>query len=458
LVIAGSLALGGVSAAATLQATAGAVAGLFLVAGYASAFFGPVATVAGLNVKASQLVIPLVLIFLTRSSAWRWRDIPLAWAAVGLWGAFLFWTLMNGALGTLTNHYGNTAGVPLAHTMLLGLNLLHYGALALLLQQTRRPVVVAYTIVGAAAVMALWNGAVFVGGLRGWSFAQSYLVPSDEPILSVDLPQTGEDLLRLTAGVNTGTLLAGACVLALALVVGARGRVRLSAAAAAACSLFGVIVSIARGPVLALIIGLTVVVVAQRGRWMLVRVATLAVVVAVAAAVALTVATVLFEKQLFLVAAFKARLMMLFLPEGYLTGTAGSRLDLWSRLLADIAQNPFWGHGADSFQRHYESYSFSSESFPLEVLHSTGVWGVPAYLALQVWPLVRGWQALRWPLLPADHRPVLVGLLGACAGMLVASATNAVTGAPLYWMFFATLAAFATMSQNAADRVSGAGG
>jgi hypothetical protein len=109
-------------------------------------------------------------------------------------------------------------------------------------------------------------------------------------------------------------------------------------------------------------------------------------------------------------------------------------------MLSDFLSNPIAGAGQDAYLKHFPTATGQgSHSFPIEVLHATGLFGFLAYLYVHLSPIVGAWFTLR----KADSADPaawhLVGLLAAFVSICFASFTNLIFWGPPYWLLLGLL-------------------
>ncbi len=129
--------------------------------------------------------------------------------------------------------------------------------------------------------------------------------------------------------------------------------------------------------------------------------------------------------------------------------TAMQRIDQIRQALPMFASHPVLGIGMGEFDLRSDPAGFH----PM-IIHNTTVWiltefgliGLTVYLAFMGWFFRRGWMALR--LADARNKPLVIGLLGAHAGMLGLSTGIEVLYQRHWWLVMALLAASAVLASR----------
>ena len=126
--------------------------------------------------------------------------------------------------------------------------------------------------------------------------------------------------------------------------------------------------------------------------------------------------------------------------------TALQRIDQIRQALPMFAVSPIFGIGLGEFEVRRDPAGLQV------IIHNTTVWiltelglvGISIYIAFVAWFFRRGWVALR---LGSEHaKPLVVGLLGAHAGMLGLSTGIEVLYQRHWWMVMALLASSAVVA------------
>jgi O-antigen ligase len=129
--------------------------------------------------------------------------------------------------------------------------------------------------------------------------------------------------------------------------------------------------------------------------------------------------------------------------------TAMQRIDQIRQALPMFASHPIMGVGLGEFDLRSDPAGYH----PL-IIHNTTVWimtemglvGLSAYIAFVAWFFRRGWFALRFAQIEA--KPLIVGLLGAHAGMLGLSTGIEVLYQRHWWLVMALLASGARLASR----------
>jgi O-antigen ligase len=217
---------------------------------------------------------------------------------------------------------------------------------------------------------------------------------------------------------------------------------------AGVAALTGVVTSAARGPLVAVAVG-TVVFAALNVTKPLRLLGFLTIFLI--GALALRFTMTLNDSTRAVLSMVEGKALSLVDARDYRRGTVAGRLSFWREMWRDFQENPFVGHGALAYKR-YSVEDVVSENFPLEVLHSAGLAGGVALMGCFGGPILRGW---RWSRRGApEDRRVIVALLAGFCGLLVASLTNPVGWAALFWVLLALLASAAKIAQRHGRSVS----
>ena len=385
--------------------------------------------IAGLNLRLSQMLLPVVLLRLWIQRPVRTiRRASVALLGLGgvFWLALLFWTAVN--LADLPSAVG-----ALGRVFLLGLNLLHLVTVYLLARRTGRWQGATLSLLASVTVLNSILLGVTVGARLGLSGLQRLLSEEGAPILLEGELISGTVSRFKFAGLNSGVISAAALVIVIALLL-QPGRRRLRWLwLVGAVAAIGMVLGFSRQNVVSLAGGLAVVglyLVLQGRLTRLIKLALLMVVIVVVGLVALFR---LPGGQEFY-AAFAGRALLLFRPEAYSTGTVSARTAIWSGMWRDIQHNPLTGLGQDAYLRHILNPNESgSHNYPLEVLHSSGLIGFLAYLGMHVLIGYWAWRALFWHWVSEDDRALLLGLIGAYVALWLSSFTNLIFSTPVYW-------------------------
>jgi O-antigen ligase len=393
--------------------------------------------VAGLNLRASQLLLPPILLLLWMQKPFvtlSRRELALALSG-GLWlAATLFWTIAAGG------------GVrPVARALLHALNLLHFAVGYILVVRLRDHRLPVRTFLATVAVLNLLI--LFISSLAnaGVAIPTSFLAEEAAP-LAVEGAVVAGTVRRFSVGVVVGCVSAGAFVLGLALMLGPRRR-RGLLILLTALSGIGIVIGFSRQGLLSLAGGLGVVIAcSMRRRQLIPLIRTLVVGAALLAAVSAIVWFVPGGQDYF--QALGGRAAQLAQPEAYATGTVLERTSLWLQMLRDVQANPLVGRGQDAYRAYSNPWEEGSHNFPLEVLHAAGLGGFIPFLAFHLIVVVGALQtALRARRTGPTPLP-LVGLLGAFAAIALAAVSNLIFWTPVYWVVGGLLAGATTLEND----------
>jgi O-antigen ligase len=414
-----------------------------------SNYFPPIAlTLGGLNLRPSQLFLPLTFFLLLKGA----RNIRFGWAAgialAGLvfWLTTIFWTLVN------IGYYQNPL-VPFGHAVLFGLNLLHAMAIFLLVARTKRwretTMVFVYSVAILNIALLALTAANTLG--IGGSFATSFLEAQDAPLL-VEGEVVGGQIDRLVAGINVGVVSVGALLAMIGVLLQSKTRITPRLGLLTALLVVGIILGFSRQSLISAAAGLVVIL------FCLVRMQKLGKSFAFLTFVSGIVVVLYFLSGVPIIAnyfeAFAGRAALLLDAQSYTTGTAVDRTNMWLSMLDDFERHPLYGMGQDAFMRYfpYEGGQ-GSHSFPVEVLHTTGLGGFAPYLYLHFAILIAAGRLLAKGLRYGDDVWLLAGLDAACVAIIVSSFTNLIFWNPTYWLLLGLLAV-ATRILKKSPRVS----
>jgi O-antigen ligase len=343
---------------------------------------------------------------------------------------------------------GSGVGAPLARVFLHGLNLLQFAAIYLLVQRSRKLDSAARTFL---ATVAFLNAFVLVASTLaslGFSLPQAFLAEEAAP-LAIEGEVVAGSVRRFSVGVVVGCVSAAAFVLALSLLLDPAERRKGPLFLSAGFAGVGIIVGFSRQGVLSLLAGLGVVVLGSL-QWRHIRRLFKAAALTVILLLAVVGLLALLPGGDDYLQAFAGRTLLLAQPDAYSTGTVLGRTSMWLDMVADIRANPFVGRGQDAYRQYGNAWEEGSHNFPLEVLHTAGVWGFVPYLAFHAAiPFVALMLTRR---ARRQGRPpfLLLGLLGAYVAVTFASLTNLIFWGPIYWLVAALLAAAASLASEAA--------
>lgn len=412
---------------------------LFIVVCCAMAWIPASIPVAGLNLRASQIILPPILLLLwaepPRSKLSRFELLLLTSGALW-WGATVAFTLLF-----------NPEVKALARCVLSLLNMLHSVAIYALVVRTGRHDDAGNVFTSAVAWLGVYLLVVSLIVSLGAPLPTSWVLENQEPITQ-DGEIVGATVNRFTTGVLTGCIAAGAFALVLSQLLRGDRTQRGALLFRGAMAGVGVILGFSRQGLVSVAAGLVTVVglvLATGGR--IRRVARALIVTAtISGIVVYGVQFVPGARDLY--AAFAARVQLLFEPDAYTTGTVLGRTAMWASMLEDVKRQPVVGQGQDAYRQYMGRDEEGSHNYPLEVLHTAGVGGFAAYMVFHLTAPIAALGVIRRR---AKRRQVpynLIGVLGAYVAIGLASLTNLIFWNPTYWMVGGLLAATVTVIRN----------
>ncbi|MGH7575462.1 MAG: O-antigen ligase family protein [Longimicrobiales bacterium] len=419
----------------------------------ASAFIGawlpPIATVAGFNIRAHQLFLGItVAVFLLRPAVigqrppWA-RQYALPMAA--LWAVALLWTTFNSPFLALG----------LGHVALLGLNLIHAWLLMLLIGDDTQVLRRCFRLLAWATIAALgWTVFVLTAAQAGVQVVRDLIFIDAVPLVGPTGVRSGE-IARFVWGLPLASYFASLTLICAGLLRCRGWGSRPLFAIAAVAGAVGVVLEPARGPIVAFLGGVLTYGIGLLVQGRLVRLATTAGGALALIGAAYFAVAVIDSPRYPVRDAFMGRFVQLATVEQYTVGTASERMHVWRHMLEDIRSRPLAGAGFDAYRTYVSKDDQTSENFPLEVLHSTGVIGFGAFAAFQ---LLAVWRAVRVVLrhrLETSISHAVLSLLAAHAGLTLATATNPAGTGALYWMLYGLLVAAAEMGLRMRPRGGG---
>ncbi|MGH9471731.1 MAG: O-antigen ligase family protein [Terriglobales bacterium] len=380
------------------------------------------------HLRASELlVLPGALVLLHRLGRLGRRAFwpPFAVPALLLPGFYLGWSLINSAEPTAA----------LGHSALLVLDVLQYWLVAVLAgtswAQFRRCL---GWVAVAVIPMCLW-------------MAISYRLNLNSHFEDIALGDVmaGSAAMRLNGGVLAATAGAWAAVLCCGGL--GLGRVANLLAVLGICGgVLAAIVGISRAAIVALVLGMALLgyVLARKGH--LRSLLVLALVSVLVAAFTLAMLQRLFPTT-GLSASVSGRVALLLDPSGYNTGTVRARVQSWTMMLDDVARDPLWGRGGDSYHMYFPVGVADSENFTIEILHGTGIWGFGALLWLVGGVLIGAYRRAISDGLSMRQRRMVAAALAAMVALFVASQTNPIGWSAVFWVALGLAAAATRLPQ-----------
>lgn len=395
---------------------------------------------AGLNLRASQILLPLLVLGVAAEPPQLrvsiWSLVSVLGAAVW-WFSLVVWTLVNGP------KYGH----PLGRVMLMGLNLAQAGVLYVLIVRlgSLRPALRALLV--SVAILNVVYLAVSIAPSLGIHVSERWLDTEVAPIYVNGELVAGTVQRFVGGGVFAGCISACCAIVATVLWLDTRWTERWLLVVSGVTSLVGMVIGFSRQSVVSLVLGLCVVAPFLLGRGHYVRLVRLAALSLVVMTLALAVVFATPQgRQSW--SAFAGRAVQFTDPAAYRTGTAEGRASIWRGMIGDIARNPLVGQGQDSYLAHMDPGEEGAHNFPLEVVHSTGVLGLFGYLLLHGLAPMVAVMALLGRSASVLSRPALVATLGCYAAMILASITNIIYWNPTYWMVVAFMIAAARLTNR----------
>lgn len=430
------VAIFGLALTLSLVSFEGALA-TFLFIAFAQNWYPLHVTVGGFNVRPSQLLIFLLLQTLliahVRGRA-RLQRVPYFWFFVALFGAMLVSTIL----------YSPLLKRGLGTTFLLGINIAHFLLTFWLL--TVEPgaysrgsqILAVITIV--LVVFGVFNVFFLVVDVPVISAALRE-VALQQPLSSFLYQATREVILRprgwgTASGCYIGALGFAALGGTLDRSLRRRGLYRIAAVAA----VIGVIISLARGPLLSIGIAFLTMglLLAFSGQAQHLRRYLGATLVGLLVLVPLLYGL----REVPYIQGFFARLSQLGNTR---QGSAIPRIYTWTRMLQDVREHPIAGVGADTYRLYMAevhrdpTFCYPGENFPMEVLHASGLLGFVPYLVAHVGIVVLAARRLgRKTNFNAQAAGILAGFTGL---WLVGSTTNVAASGSAYWVLLAFVAA-----------------
>lgn len=389
--------------------------------------------VAGLNVRASQLVLVPLLLLLLKRSTWRitLRSAAAILCAVVFIGTLAFWTAWWQESLPL-----KAPGRVLLHVI----NLLHWAVLQTLIWRSRglRPAIL--TLIGTVAAFDAFYIVVAALAAAGISIPLPIIVSVRQETL-VAGERVVQTVQRFEGGGITAGCLSAACLL-MALTLMMDRPERRPKRWLLTCALLGagIVIGYSRQSLVSLAVGGMVIAVGLAIRGQARQVLRTAIRVGVAGAVTAIVLTVLPPTRVYM-QAYAARASQLVSSDSYSSGTASERLVMWRAMLSDVEANPFIGQGQDAYLRHYppddptQKPGEGAHNFPIEILHAGGLIAFLALAGLHV--LAFGPLMMRVLAGSREHMYVAIALAAGGAAVVASALTNLIYWNPTYWVFLA---------------------
>jgi O-antigen ligase len=407
---------------------------ILIVAACATVWLPMSIPVAGLNIRASQLVLLALIVILMPQASWRItpRGAAAILCAVVFLGSLAFWTTWW--------HESLPAKAP-GRVLLHGINLLHWAILQTLLWRSRALRSAMLTLITTVAAFDAFYIAVAALAAVGVSVPLPILVTVEQETL-VNGVRAVQTVQRFEGGGITAGVLSAACLLMMLpymMDMPERRPKRWLLTCALLCA--GIVLGYSRQSLVSLAAGGMVIAGGFALRGQAKPILRTGLRLLGAGALTALILTILPPTRVYM-QAYAARADQLLSAAEYSSGTANERLQMWSDMLGDVAQNPFIGQGQDSYLRHYPpddptqtKHGEGAHNFWIEALHAGGLFALLALIALHIlafWPLVvRVLAGARAQL------PVAIALAAAGAAVLASTLTNLIYWNPTYWVFLA---------------------
>ncbi|MGD0296264.1 MAG: O-antigen ligase family protein [Bryobacteraceae bacterium] len=383
--------------------------------------------IGGLNLRASQMLFPFVLLRILTSGQLEKFSAPIGWFAIpagAFWLILLGWTIVS-----LPEHTAPASGA-LGRVFLHALNMAQALTIAVLISLTRHWRQAVMTLLISVCVL---NGVLLVciiGQSAGISALERFTTAEDAPQLSGGAV-AGGTVNRFVVGVITGCLSACALVLALASLVLTEHGKRYTYLTLAAGAMVGIVIGFSRQAVLDVAIGLALVGIIgfRKVNWKRTFAAAVAIPAIIVVLLAALSAIPLMQPYW---QSFAGRTLVLADLSSYSQGTVNARLQMWSEMARDIVSNPLIGRGQDAYLEYYPAQGGGSHSFPLEVLHSAGLLGFAAYLWLHASVVRAGLRTAR-----ANREALPAGIFAGVVIVIISSCSNLIFWNPAYWLILA---------------------
>jgi hypothetical protein len=390
--------------------------------------------IAGLNLRPSQMFLPLVVVVLLKEGRREkpGREFKLFVAGSLLWCAFVFWTF--------ANVWGSSSQVQaFGHVALTGLNLIQALLAYLLVSKTRRPQQAAAVFITSVALFNTILLLISVASDLGLASFGDFLTTEASPLL-VESELTSGNTSRFVVGVLTGNISVAALLIGIALLLQPAGRHKASLWVVIVISIIGIIIGFSRQSLISAAAGLLIIalhVLMQKRVSKLVMLFVLLI---------LVLFVVYFLSDVPIISgyfqAFAGRAVLLLNAEGYEGGTSADRIQMWTSMLSDFFRNPFVGSGQDAYLKYYPTATGTgSHSFPIEILHATGLAGFLPYIYLHLTVLLTGIRVITRRVATERELWLVAGLLAAFTAVLCASLTNLIFWSPQYWVILGTTVA-----------------
>lgn len=402
---------------------------LFIFAICFSAWIPLSIDVAGLNIRASQILLPIVYYrwFAFRPAPRVSRDLMLVMISGGvIWCAVLFWTLVHSS--TYESLFG-----PLGRVVLLALNLLHIPPIVFYATQPQRW---NKAVLALLVSIAILNSILLVAAIAiqmGLRLPEGWVVMEQAPVL-LGRQLTGDLVPRFTfAGVTGGVMSTVVLIIATTLLVSPGALRGFWWWVVALVGSIGMVVGFSRQAVISLAAGIAVFTLGLLRHTQPMRAVGAAALASAITLAGMGIVTVLPGGRPFQ-SAFTGRSAQLVQPQAYRTGTVEARMVLWRGMLRDVARNPMVGAGQDVYVKYMaDPGARGAHNFPIEILHAGGLVGFLAYAVLHATLFMVAWRVWNSPL-ASDGQPWLaLGVAGGYVAVWLSSLTNLIYTNPVYW-------------------------
>jgi hypothetical protein len=407
---------------------------ILIVAACATVWLPMSIPVAGLNVRASQLILPPLVLLLLLNTSWRvtWRSAAAVICAAVFIGSLAFWTAWW--------HETLPPRAP-GRVLLHVINLLHWAVLQALLWRSRalRPAIL--TLIATVAAFDAFYIVVAALAAIGVSVPLPILVTVDQETL-VNGQRLVQTVQRFEGGGITAGCLSAACLLMVLALMMDRPE-RRPKRWLLTCALLGagIVLGYSRQSLVSLAAGGLVIAGAFAIRGQPQKVLRTGFRLLAAGAVTATILTLIPATRVYM-QAYAGRADQLLSTDSYSSGTASERLGMWSAMLEDVVVNPFAGQGQDAYLRHYppddptqQQAGEGAHNFAVEALHAGGLFALAALIGLHL--LAFGPLVVRVLAGPREHLCVAIALAAGGAAVVASTMTNLIYWNPTYWIFLA---------------------
>ncbi len=410
------------------------LAAALLVAVFFAGWLPPLVTIGGLNLKLHEVLLPIVVAAvmvqpsLVAPTPWLKRSL---WLCLVLWSTALIWTILR----------SQDLPLALSHVALLGLNLFQLLLFLALVADRERALRNSVLALGVATIGAqVWTVLMMLGAEAGIPAFQQFVFFEQLTVVT-GAGTTTQAVARNTLGVVIGSFSAAVMAIFTGLSLSPRWRPKPLFLAAGLAAGVGVVAGMARGPLAALGASGLVYIATYVARGRFATLGRLGITFVALGVGAYATAGLLEGRRTPVREAFVGKAVQLVTAGEYQKGTAGVRRHGWGYMLDDVIQNPIVGQGYDTYRKYFPPEHVSSENFPLEILHTTGLIGFTAYALLLAIAWFRAWRFALSQQVSTLAGDAVLPLLAGHVGLSLASATNPLAGGAIYWVLLALLIA-----------------